>query len=410
MTSMGRWAGRISTVLMLLAGGSSCATLKPKDQKAEALEHWNQVRARVKNQLASQQYAGGYFEECSRTAAESLRLDPAGEQAYGLLARSQLELSRPASAQQAIDAARQRGIRSAELAYAEGVILEDRDQIDAAYDCYREALRLQPAHGDALVAAAELLAGSDRPEEALALLREHGDRMDDRGTVALLSARIARLLGDESAAAGSYLEALAHRRHNPAVALEAGLYLVQTRRWSSATSVLEPLSTSEDGELQGPAIQGLALCRLGMNDPASAQALLLSWLARKPEDGRARMLLSRAALAGGDESLARSSIRMARELLPLDFEVRFLSTLLEWREGAIDAARTAAAVLVRERPDDADVLCLMGELQAEAGERGSARASFERALAIAPGSTWASSSLERLADPGLEVPGNDRTP
>jgi Flp pilus assembly protein TadD len=399
MTSTARCAGGISTVLMALFAGSSCATLKPKDQKAEALEHWNQVRARVKNQLASQQYTGGYFEECARTAAESIRLDPAGDEAYGLLARSQLELSRPASAQQAIDAARQRGIRSAELAYVEGVILEDRNQLDAAYPCYREALALQPAHADALVAAAELLAGNDRPEEALALLREHGDRMDDRGTVALLSARIARLVGDESTVAASYLEALAHRRQAPAVALEAGMYLVQTQRWSSAASVLEPLSRSEDAELQGSAVQGLALCRLAMNDSPSAQSLLLSWLARKPDDGRARMLLARAALAAGDEALARSSIRIARELLPRDFEVRFLQALLDWREGAYESARTVASELLRERPGDADVLCLMGELLAVAGETDGARESFERALMIAPTSSWASSSLERLVDP-----------
>ena len=108
----------------------ACRTNPHAVDKKQAEQRWNEVRGRVKYQLAEQQFSRGLFEDAAANVGEALALDPTRPDSFAMLAKCHLEMNKPASAQQTIDMARQLDLESAELHYMQGVLLEQRDRPD----------------------------------------------------------------------------------------------------------------------------------------------------------------------------------------------------------------------------------------------------------------------------------------
>ena len=61
---------------------------------------------------------------------------------------------------------------SPEVHYLLGVAREKNQQLELALACYRQALEVDPAYVDAIVAIGEVLAEMEQPAEALAYIEE----------------------------------------------------------------------------------------------------------------------------------------------------------------------------------------------------------------------------------------------
>ena len=106
----------------LLLVPTACHRPTHTEARAEAQQRWSEVRGRVKVQLARQQFDRGQFADVVRTIEEAIALDPSCADAYTLLAKSNLELAKPATAEQAVLAAWQAGLDTPDLHYLAGVI------------------------------------------------------------------------------------------------------------------------------------------------------------------------------------------------------------------------------------------------------------------------------------------------
>lgn len=197
------------TILLCPAITFGCQSLLRLHPSDPAAQRWDHVRGRVKFRLARQQYHAGQFAEAVKTISESLVEDPSQTDAYVLLAESNLELGKPASAEAALQRAVAAGLQSADLTYMQGVVHELRGQKEEALTAYRRARQSDPREVDFLVAEAECLVVLNRPKEALQLLDANLDVLDDDGSVAALAAHVAALLGDSDAAIKRYRQALA---------------------------------------------------------------------------------------------------------------------------------------------------------------------------------------------------------
>ncbi|MEK6675289.1 MAG: tetratricopeptide repeat protein [Planctomycetota bacterium] len=377
----------LPTLLLL----SSCSSLKKKDTKAEAQQHWNEVRGGIKYRLASQQYDGGMFDDCIATTKEVLSLDPANSSAYALLTRAQLERSRPASAQQTLNAARQAGLDSPDLDYLQGVLLEQSDRMDEALAQYENALRKNPSQGDAFLATVECLVALDRPHDALRVILEHGERFDDEATLAVLEARVHDMLGDTNRATDLLAGAVVSTQGDPSVAQELAQLLIRQKRCSEAIALMGPLlehRIAKDG-IQSSLLLGFAACHLSLDDPVAVRRLLEDYAASHRDDALAHLLLAKAALALGDIRAAKSAATVAYDCEPNDSEIQFVRAIVDWKQGEYDSAEQIAARLIGRNPSDADVHCLMGEILLAKKNSSVARSHFAQALEIDPASEWA---------------------
>jgi len=77
-------------------------------------------------------FAHTNFMDAAETLAGAVALAPTQPEVYALLAKAHLEAGKTASAEQAIAAARNVGLTSAELTYLGGVILEQRGELEKA--------------------------------------------------------------------------------------------------------------------------------------------------------------------------------------------------------------------------------------------------------------------------------------
>jgi tetratricopeptide (TPR) repeat protein len=396
---------------MILTLGAGCASIPKDEAKANAQRQWNEARAAVKHRLAGQQLASGLPDESIRTSMETLALDPTLTEAYVVLARAHLESGKTGAALQVIESARGAGICSNDLLYTEGVILEQRELIEAAAGKYAELLEADPFHADGLVAYAECLVSLDKAEEALARLRQYlenvnsAGRYDDDGSVAFLAARVAQWLGHDAEADARFTQGLAAApRHRP-MHEEFGLHLVRTRRYEKAVAILKPLveNASQDPPSAG-ASRGLAASYMELNDPRSARSVLQAHLERHPNDPAAQMMLAKAALAQGDLPTASRALRAAQSLVPTHPEVRLVRAVINRHEGDLPAARAGLEKIIAANPSDVEAHCLLGETFLDLGQKLEASEHFQEALKSKPDCQWAHSRLVELSVAGVAAP------
>ena len=397
---------------------SGCSTTTHKEAKAQAQLRWKHVRANIKQQLAEQQHAAGRFEDSARTAAEAISLDPKLASSYELLARSYIELGKIASAMQTLRTAANNGVESPRMHYTRGIVLENQGRSEEALAAYAKALELEPGNIDFLVALAECLATSGRTGEALEILDDEAQLLDDDGTVALLRAQIAALLGDHSEA---ILLLRNVRRKNPGNHLareELGRLLARTGQCAEALRVLDPLiNESDTGEVTsknwlpggktqqagnatglpgGTVRRAMATCYLRLNDFASAKAVLASYAETHPTDAPAQLLLAKAALGSYDMLTAMRAIDLAGRHGGDRSEVRLVRAAIRWKRGRLDAAAADLRSVIAVDPTDVQAHCLLGEVLSAQRKPDAARTQFQLARQLDPDSAWATLGLESI--------------
>ncbi len=376
---------------------ASCNMPSHTNAKVEAHQRWNQVRGQIKLQLAEQQYESRLFEDAAQTLKEAIALDATQPTAYALLTKAYLELGKAASAQQVLDAADRAGLTSAEITYLKGVVFEQRGELDAAVEAYAKARKLDPSNVDYLVAHVECLVSLDRAEKAVRLLNENADRIDDDGTVSALAAHIASLLGDTSQACHSFGQALASQSDSPLVTEELGRLLVQAQRYEEALAILSPVLDADSGEqASGVVRRAVATCHLALGNPASAREVLGPYAQFHPEDTVAQLILAKAALACGDVLTALRAVDLVQQRQPDQPELWLVRAALNFKRGRLIPAASDLYDVLQNDPNDVDAHCLLAEVMRARDQADTARTHFERALAIDPTCTWATTGLEAL--------------
>ena len=372
----------------------ACHRPSHPEAKKQAEQRWNQVRAGVKLQLARQQYDGGLFDEVVRTVSESIGLDSTRPEAYVLLARANLELSRPASAEQALEAARRSGFDSADLHYMRGVILEQRNDLTGAVEEYAQARMLNAENVDYLVALAECLVALDRFQESLALLDENSHRFDDNGTVAVLAGRVAALLGDWDGAAKRLEQAAVILGDRSIVAEELGLLFVRVGRCEEAVALLRPLIDAA-GESEAASVRrGIAACYLTLGDARGAKAVLIDYARLHLEDGPAQLLLARAALETNDLLTAARAASLAESVAPGRADIALVRAAVQWRRTEYAAAAETLYGLLEKEPANSAAYCLLAEVLRAQGQDDTARDCLKRALDVDPSCLLARHALD----------------
>lgn len=357
----------ISTFLtlgaLLAALLPGCAQLKHQRQQQAAQLEWNQVRARIKLQLAAQQFDTGHAADAVATAAEALALDPTAPEAYVLLVRAQLEADDLFSAEQTLAAATQADVRSSELTYLRGVMRESRGQLEEALALYQQARTENPQSLDSLVAEVECMVALGRTEAAVARIEENLDRLGADGTLATLAARIADLTGDVELGERMYRQAL-RVVDDPALAFDYGMTLVRRERFAEARMVLEPLLEERAETVPMDALcLALGHCRLALNEPRAA----LDVLERQPQfgdtDPRVQLLRAAAALKLGDHRIALQSANAILAAEPSDPDALLVIAAVQMREHRWQAAEETLGSLLEFVPQDEMARDLRREVQ-----------------------------------------------
>ena len=384
-------------VTLLLVGLTGCRSTTVKQARSQAEGRWNRVRADFKVQLARQHYHAKLFGESKVAATEALTLDPSLVPAYTLLAKSYLELSKPASALRTIEAARRAGLDSPELTYMQGVVTETRGDIATAAAYYADASEMDPDVVDYVIAYAESIVALGRPDIALQRLDTLIGSYDDNGSALLLSAHIASLLGDTDGAIRRYRLALDALGESRMASRELGLLLVQAGRYDEAIETLTPLLDPSQGETDdATARHALATAYLRAGRPMRAMSWLTQESLGEGKTARGYVILAEAAMATNDVAAGLEATTTALRMSPNDRDAALLHAAALWRHGDLDAAERFLKLRLKRHGDDATARCLLAEVLRSLGDTEDAREQFQLASGLVSDSAWAARGLEAL--------------
>jgi Tfp pilus assembly protein PilF len=373
---------RLAVVAAGLALAFGCNRPSVPEAKQQAERRWSEVRARVKLQLGRQQSENGLFEDAVATLTEAVALDPRSTEGYVLLARANLELSKPASSQQVLDAARQAGLEAADLHYLQGILFELRDQLALAVGEYEKARVLDPARVDYLLAHAECLVGANRAAEAMKLLDSSLHRFNENAAVAAMAGHVAELLGDPQRAMSYYAQALLDAGDHPVIAERYGLLLAGAGKCEQALAVLRPVANTKEIKDAGALRRALARCELALGDAMSAKAGLLEYAHAHTDDTAVHILLAQAAIETNDAQTAEWSLAVVERRSPNHPETALLRAAWHWRQNEHAAAAHILYDLLERDPSNGDAYRLLAEVLARQNQPAEAADCQRRALAL----------------------------
>jgi len=220
---------KASTWMVMTAVGAlglaSCAELTPPNSRQEAQSRWNEVRSRLKCQLAAECLAKGQVDEARGHVIEAMVLDPQSPRACLLMTRVLLERGETASAVEMLRAAIERGGETAQTHYLNGLIAQGYARPAEALAWYQRASELEPTSAHYVAAVAETLVALDRVADALAVVRERWTDFEQNATLRAIAGGLYAILGQYEAAADAYREAVLIAPDDPVLQVQLGLAL-----------------------------------------------------------------------------------------------------------------------------------------------------------------------------------------
>jgi len=127
-----------------------------------------------------------------------------------------------------------------------------------------------------------------------------------------------------------------------------------------------------------------ALALQGRSDALIKEFDTLPAFAKPADEADVRAFLGDARLARSEPDAARAAYRRARAAVPDHVPARLGLARLEAADGRVEAAEAEVNALLAGAPDDAEVHFAKGQIAALRGDRGTARAALERAIALMP--------------------------
>lgn len=335
-----------------------CASPTHNKNKEEAAARWEQMRAKVKFQLAERNFENGEVEEALKLCQEVIALHPEHLDAWVLMTRIQLEKGQAAEAEAALHAAAGLGQVTPELDYLRGMLAERREQMPEALDAFKRAYDARPGEADYLQAYVEAMLALDKMEAALELLLARQRDFEQDVRVQLLLGQALSLADRPREAGDVYLTIVRLEPNDPMIREEAGLVLLAGGRLNEARIVLEPLTRAQ-AKPSAVLLQTWAKALLDANDPRGAVHILEGATSRYPQAAGPWLLLGKAYLMLDQPSAAREAARQAcdiqRESVDAKLMLAYSCLASGDREGASDAARQIIAV----RPDDAEARLIL---------------------------------------------------
>lgn len=393
----GTWPLVASACVVVLAGCHGAA-LAPKTEKPH--QNWNIVRGQIKRQLAEKQLQSGLLEEAAKAATEAVALDPDTTDGYVTLARAQIELGRLELAEKTLRAAASRSLRSPELSYTHGVLLEQRNQLIEATDGFAEAHEQEPTNLDYFVAYVECLIAANRLDDARTIIDETASKWDNAPTIPVLSATVAMFADDAELATRELSRARGALTHDKYALELLGRLLLQSDIRQDSRAFLEPLMASLPADASSGSLRRtLAEAHLRWGQPAAVVDLLQAYCHQASDDWTALVLLAKAAMLTNDHLLCLSSLDRAQAAgAPLPITAIIRATTF-WKRGEFAAAESELNPLLKKHPANPDIYCLLAEIARSREDMPEARAQFEIARTLAPDSLWVINGMASLDEP-----------
>lgn len=226
----------ITVVLAVCAGCESQA-----QSKGAAQERWDKTSARIKFNLAQQQYDAGNYDRAVKAIQECLSAEPNYAPARGLYGKLLLESGRCDEAIGQLSYALELDKKLHESWYWLGVGVEENRDYKKAFEYYKKALSLEPMNVDYILAIAEVQVALGNHSEALNLLNRKMSALPREVSLKVALAEVMLRIGENQRAIELYKQAMLMTDDDTDIAESLGYCYVFSDEWDEAAEVFDSL-------------------------------------------------------------------------------------------------------------------------------------------------------------------------
>jgi tetratricopeptide (TPR) repeat protein len=267
-----------------------------------------------------------------------------------------------------------------------GVIRVLQHRASDAEDLFRQVIQIKPDFASGHAHLGLLYWQTDRPEEAVAELREavRLDRARTDASAALVQiwrdqARAASRAGDSSMAMALLIDARKLAPKNADVQFEFGMAALQMSLWADAiVAFRQALQLRKNDPL---AVWGLGRAFMGQSKYEEARQQFARYVALRPDDSAGHCALGMALAALERSAEARTQFEQSIALTPLQIESSFRLGLLDLDSSDLNAAAKNLRLVLERDPKHAGALAALGRVEFEQKHYPEAVDLLQRAIA-----------------------------
>ena len=299
--------------LVLALTATGCQNAKAKDKKA-ATARWNRARAGVQLSLANDQFRNGNFEECRKTLASALKLDPKNPSLHILSGKVNIEQGQLEAAERELETARKFAPNAAESYYLSGVVFQRWQKPQAAYEFYTAASDKAPAELSYVLARAEMLVALERSNEALSLLQEKVNYFENSPAIRDAYGQLLSQAGRHGDAVDMFRQATILADDDLGLKERFALALYYDKQYVEAADVLSKLVEKDEYKNRADLLAALGQSQMQIGKPREAKRSFESATQQDPSSAKTWLGLSRAAMESNDFKRSELALRKAHSI------------------------------------------------------------------------------------------------
>jgi tetratricopeptide (TPR) repeat protein len=383
--------------IVALALTLGCENGPPKKTASkEATERWNQARAGVFYNLASDQFRGGNLEEARKTLIKAEKMAPDHLLVRMLSAKLFIEQGSLELAEAELNTCRSIDSRNPEVDYLHGVIYQRWQKPEVALDSYIKACEKNPSELAYLLAQAEMLVQLEQSKKAIELLREKLNFFEN-------SPSIRDALGQLLVEEGRYAEAVPMLRQASILSPEEqpirehyGMALFYNKQYREALITLERVVKDDNYKTRADLHMALGECHMELNEPRDARDCFELASQLNPGSVSSWLNLAKAALQLNDLKRAEISLKKATSIDANSADATLLMGYLRLQQAKLPEALTSFRRASQLDPQDPVSLCMTGFVLEKMGRSNEAIRFYSQALKIKPNDELATSLMAKV--------------
>ncbi|MBN1436294.1 MAG: tetratricopeptide repeat protein [Sedimentisphaerales bacterium] len=385
----------IALPLFTMLGCESMPSQHDED-RAAALNRWQDVRVQMALDLAQQQMEAGDLAAAQQAVMGALEIDSESVPAQLLLGQIYIEQDRLQIAHRCFENCLAVEPDNGTALYNLGIIYERWSDLSRAFESYMAAYNTDNNNSSYVLALADMYARTDQPDQALGLLDNLMARSGPQVPLLVAAGNILTTQGHHDQAILRFRQALQVGGENPHVSELLAYALFADGRVAPALAIFENLENqnSDDNQNDYNIVKGQ--CYLQLGNLHQAMRAFEQATRNQPQNINAWVQLAQVYLATDNTVLARDSIRTAQLLAPNNPEVLMVSGYISLKDNDYPNAVNAFRQVVAIDSNYALAHYLLGISLQGAGRPDLAANSYQRALTINPNDQLAQQRLASL--------------
>lgn len=364
-----------------------------------AQQRMAEMKSATEYQMGYQAYLAGDLDKALKHAQYSVELNPKIAKTHVLKGRILLEMSRINDAAAALREAQSIDIANVDSWYYLGVLAERIDRKDDALANYSKANELDVSNPQYAIAAAEMLIGLGRTDEAEAFLASRREHFQHSAGVRQTLGHIAMLKNDPAAAATLFGDARLLAPDDQSILEDLIRAQIATAQFGQAEANLARLLTSKDNKDRRDLLHMRARCLLQVERPVEARDILLALTkdAHGASDVEAWIALGQVSATLRDAprlKLCAARVCALAPARPEGYVLRGISARLAKNYEAAEAGFVQAIKI----DPSCENYVLLGLVLQDQNKLEQARASFEAAVKANPADESATKLLAAFSD------------